>query len=150
MSVLYRAGTEKTGNRKDRDQKGTEQELRRNRTEREGRRMIHRRRRKEGKKNNYIFTAKKHPEKGIMSAILGTISAGSVLAAVYGSYRSVGESVSRYGTAVFLAFLFTIAGMWLGWSSRLEKDNYYLFPNLGILLNLAVMILISVILYSGI
>lgn len=144
---LYGIGA---GGRKDRDQKGTEQELRRNRTVREGSRMIYRRRRKESKKNNYIFTAKKHPEKGIMSFILGAISAGSVAAAVYGSYRSAGVSVSRYGTAVFLALLFTIAGMWLGWSSRLEKDNYYLFPNLGIVCNLAVMILISAILYSGI
>ncbi len=112
--------------------------------------MIHRRRRREGKKNTYIFTAKKHPEKGIMSVILGMIAAGSVLTAVYFSYLNNGEAVSRYGTAVFLAFLFAVVGMGLGWNARLEKDKYYLFPNLGILLNLAVMILISLILYSGI
>ena len=35
----------------------------------------------------YIFTNKKHPEKGIMSFILGILSLGTYIMAVYLSYQ---------------------------------------------------------------
>ena len=105
---------------------------------------------REGKKSGYIFTVKKHPEKGIMSMILGVISVLSIAAAVYLAYRNNGNAVSRYGAAVFLATLFSLAGMVLGVLSRMEKDNYYLFPHLGIILNLIALAMVSLILYAGI
>ena len=42
------------------------------------------------RKGGYIFTVRKHPEKGIMSTILGVLSILSVGAAIYLTYRNVG------------------------------------------------------------
>ena len=93
---------------------------------------------------------RKHPEKGIMSTILGTLSILSVGAAVYLAYRNGGDALPQYGAAVFLVTLFSIAGLVLGILSRIEKDNYYLFPHLGIGLNVLCLAMISFILYAGI
>lgn len=85
-----------------------------------------------------------------MSAILGVISVVSILAAVYLAYRNGGSAKPQYGAAVFLVTLFALAGLVLGVLSRTEKDNYYLFPHLGIGLNVASLAMISMILYAGI
>ncbi|HBA69341.1 MAG TPA: hypothetical protein DCZ40_08290 [Lachnospiraceae bacterium] len=102
------------------------------------------------KKEGYIFTVRKHPEKGIMSTVLGILSLLTVGAAVYLAYRNGGEAQPQYGAAVFLVTLFSLAGLILGILSRIEKDNYYLFPHLGIGLNILCLALISFILYAGV
>ncbi len=103
-----------------------------------------------GKKGAYVFTARRHPEKGIMSMILGVVSLVSIGAAVYLSYQNGGSAKPQYGAAVFLVMLYAFAGLALGVVSRMEKDKYYLFPHLGIGLNFLSLALISMILYSGI
>ncbi len=112
--------------------------------------MFHRKNQKGRKKGGYIFTVRKHPEKGIMSMILGILSLLSVGAAVYLAYRNGGDAQPQYAAAVFLVTLFSLAGLVLGVLSRVEKDNYYLFPHLGIGLNMLCLAAISYILYAGI
>ncbi|WMC93192.1 DUF6142 family protein [Kineothrix sp. MB12-C1] len=101
------------------------------------------------RKNGYIFTSKRHTDKGIMSVVLGVISIISVAAAIYLSYRNNGEAAPQYGAAVFLVTIFSLAGLVLGILSRMEKDRYYLFSYLGIGCNILVLALISIILYAG-
>lgn len=110
---------------------------------------MNRRNNRKGRKGGYIFTAKTHTEKGIMSTILGIISLLSVAAAIYLSYKSKGVSAPQYGAAVFLVTVFSLAGLVLGILSRMERDRYYLFSYLGIGLNTVVLAVISVILYAG-
>ncbi len=103
-----------------------------------------------GRDKGFIFTNKKHTEKGIMSTILGVLSILSVGAAIYLTYRNGGNAQPQYAAAVFLVTLFSLAGLVLGILSRVEKDNYYLFPHLGIGLNVFCLAAISYILYAGI
>lgn len=112
--------------------------------------MVQKKSHKGRRKGGYIFTVRKHPEKGIMSTILGVLSILSVWAAVWLTYRNGGEALPQYGAAVFLVTLFSLAGLVLGIFSRVEKDNYYLFPHLGIGLNTLCLAMISFILYAGI
>lgn len=105
--------------------------------------------RKNSRKGGYIFTAKKHPEKGIMSTILGVISIVSVAAAVYLSFTKKGSAVAQYGAAVLLVTVFSLVGIVLGILSGMEKDRYRLFPFLGIGLNFVALAMISIILYAG-
>lgn len=112
--------------------------------------MFQRESHKEKRRSGYIFTAKKHPEKGIMSAILGVISVASIVTAVYLTYRNGGNAKPQYAVVLFLVMLFALTGLVLGILSRMEKDKYYLFPHLGIGLNFASLAMISMILYAGI
>lgn len=112
--------------------------------------MFRKEKQADNRKSSYIFTAKKHPEKGIMSTILGVISMISIIAAVYLSYKNGGNAKPQYGAAVFLVMIFALIGITLGVLSRLEKDNYYLFPHLGIAFNFLALAMISFILYAGI
>lgn len=112
--------------------------------------MFRKNNQRNNRKSSYIFTARKHPEKGIMSTILGIISLVSIGAAVYLTYLNNGEAKPQYGAAVFLVTLFALAGLVLGILSRLEKDNYHLFPHLGIVFNFLSLAMVSLILYAGI
>ena len=105
---------------------------------------------REGRKSGYIFTVKTHTKKGIMSVILGVISIFSIVAAIYLTYKNKGSAIPEYGAAVLLAMLFSLIGMVLGVVSRVEKDQYYFFPNLGIFLNFMGLAMVSMILYAGV
>ena len=102
-----------------------------------------------GHKNSYIFTNKSHSQKGIMATILGIISWTTLIYAIVMSYRSTGDIPIQYGAAVLLAMLFSLAGAALGVISRTERDKYYFFSYLGILLNLLALGCVSAILYAG-
>jgi hypothetical protein len=86
-------------------------------------------------RDRYMFTDNRHPEKGVMSAILGCISVGAIIAAVVFTYNDGGQAQLRYAAAVMLAACFSVAGMILGIMSRFERDIFKLFPNIGIVLN---------------
>jgi len=101
-------------------------------------------------KKNYMFTNKSHPERGIMSTILGILSDGAIGLAVFSSFKADGASSARLACAVILALVFGIAGLVLGIMSRLEKDRFYFFPNLGIILHSIAVIAIAYILYVGV
>lgn len=97
----------------------------------------------------YIFTSKDHPKKGIMASILGILSIVTYVTAIYLSYRNGGESSARYGAAGVLASVFMAVGMILSVCSAMEKDRFKLFPVLGIILNSAAFMILSLILYAG-
>ncbi len=86
-------------------------------------------------RDRYMFTDNRHPEKGVMSSILGCISVGANIAAVVFTYNDGGQAQLRYAAAVMVAACFSVAGIILGIMSRFERDIFKLFPNLGIILN---------------
>lgn len=101
------------------------------------------------KRKGYIFTNKRHSDRGIMSVILGVISLASLGAVVFLSYRSGGEAETGFGFTGVLALIFSLVGIVLGILTLRDKNYYRLFPVLGTLLNLAALAGISLILYAG-
>jgi len=100
-------------------------------------------------KRNFIFTNRVHSKKGIMSIVLGVISCFTILFTIYFTYKS-GESASvNYGAALFLAFIFSIVGFLLAVISRFEKDLFYFYSYVGMVLNFLVILGISILLYVG-
>ncbi|MCR4902574.1 MAG: DUF6142 family protein [Butyrivibrio sp.] len=85
--------------------------------------------------NKYMFTDNKHPVRGIAASILGVISVLTVIISIVYTYRAGGQADVKSGAAVLFAFCFAIAGIILAIKSRLEKDIFKFFPNLGIILN---------------
>ncbi|MCM1174658.1 MAG: DUF6142 family protein [Blautia sp.] len=100
-------------------------------------------------RNSFIFTNKSHTQKGIMATILGVISLATLVYTVVMSYRGDGDVPIQYGAAVFLAMIFALAGAALGALSRTERDKYYFFSYLGILLNVLALGGVSAVLYAG-
>ena len=101
------------------------------------------------RKSSFMFTNKDYSKKGIMSVILGAISIASIWLAVFLTYKNQGQGEFSYGTALFLTLVFAGVGSGLGISSRLEKDKFYLFSNIGIVFNAIALAAISFILYAG-
>lgn len=97
----------------------------------------------------YKFTNKKHPEKGIMSAILGMISLTSVGIAIYQTYLAKGNAGSNMGVVGLMITIFSVVGLVLGYLAKNEPDKFKIFPYLGMFLNVAALMCISVILYAG-
>ncbi len=86
-------------------------------------------------RRSYIFTDKSYSELSILSFLLGVLSVAGELYSLERSFLNEGALDERLGMAFFLCFLFSLAGAFLGIWSRLEKERFYLFSNLGILLN---------------
>ena len=97
----------------------------------------------------YKFTNKKHPEKGIMSTILGIISLVSVGVAVYQTYLAKGNASTNMGVVGLMVTIFAITGLILGYISKNEYDKFLFFPYLGMILNIVALACVSVILYAG-
>ena len=97
----------------------------------------------------YKFTNKKHPEKGIMSAILGIISLVSVWMAVYQTFLARGEANTNMGVVGLMITIFSATGLVLGYLAKKEFDKFMFFPYLGMVLNVLALACISVILYAG-
>jgi len=103
-----------------------------------------------GKRKGYIFTNKRHSNRGIMSVILGIISLASLVTVVFFSYRSGGEAAVKYGFTGALAMVFSLVGMVLGVLTMSDRNYYRIFPVLGTLLNLIALGGVSLILYAGV
>lgn len=101
------------------------------------------------KKRHYIFTNKKHSAKGIMAAILGTISLVSLGLAIFWTYQARGQATAGMGMVGFTATCFSLTGMVLGYLGLLETDRFHLFAWTGLLLNGLGLGVISMILYAG-
>lgn len=102
-----------------------------------------------GRRSGYIFTNKTYSKKSIMSSVLGLIALVSLVVDVYLSFRASGAEKASYGAVCFLAMLYALLGAGLGVLARMEKDRFYLFANMGIVLNLAALAFVSMILYAG-
>ena len=101
-------------------------------------------------KPGYIFTDKKNPQRGIMSAILGAISVASVCLAVYLTYQNKGVAPVQYGSVILLSLIFAVTGIVLGILAMLEKDIFRIFPVTGVILNSMTIIAGGFILYLGV
>lgn len=101
------------------------------------------------KRKGYIFTNKRHSDRGLMAAILGIISIASLAIVVFQTYQNGGEALVSYGFTGALAAIFSIVGLVLGIVTVKDKNYYRLFPVLGVLLNLAALAGIGLILYAG-
>ncbi|MBR5596132.1 MAG: hypothetical protein IKW30_01845 [Lachnospiraceae bacterium] len=97
----------------------------------------------------YRFTNKKHPEKGIMSVILGIISLVSIWIAVYQTFLARGEAATNMGVVGLTITIFSVIGLVLGYIAKKEQDKFMFFPYLGMVLNVLALAGISVILYAG-
>jgi len=84
-----------------------------------------------------------------MSAVLGIIAVAALIIDVYLSFQASGAEIAAYGGVCFLAMLYALLGAGLGIVSKMEKDRFYLFANLGIVLNLIALVMVSLILYAG-
>lgn len=84
-----------------------------------------------------------------MSTILGVISLATLGYAVYMSYLRAGDVPAQYGAVVMLIMIYAFAGIILGVVSKTERDKFYLFTYLGIILNVLALLMISAILYAG-
>ncbi|MCM1057368.1 MAG: DUF6142 family protein [Firmicutes bacterium] len=102
------------------------------------------------KRKGYIFTNKRHSNRGIMSVILGIISLAALVTAVFFSYLSGGEAAVKYGFTGVLAMVFSLVGVALGVLTACDKSYYRFFPVLGVILNVIDLGGVSLILYAGV
>ena len=84
-----------------------------------------------------------------MSSILGVISLGAIALVTALSFQAQGNAKREYGASLFLAMIFSLVGVVLGALARSEKDKFYFFCYLGIILNMLALAAISFILYAG-
>lgn len=84
-----------------------------------------------------------------MSTILGIISLGTLAYAVVMSYLKAGDIPRQYGAAAMLVMIFAFIGIILGVVSKTERDKFFFFTYLGIVLNVLALAVISIILYAG-
>ena len=97
----------------------------------------------------YKFTNKKNPTKGIASFLLGVIALGSLVFAIYLTFKNQGVAPLQYAIAVILSIVMAIAGLVCGIMACLEKDIFKLFPVVGIILNVLSLLIGGFILYMG-
>lgn len=101
------------------------------------------------KKKNYIFTNRRHSKRAIMSTILGLISSVSLGIVLYLTYLSGGNAPLSYGMTGLLAMIFSLTGISLGILTVQEQDNFKLFPVMGIILNMATLLILAFIVQLG-
>lgn len=104
----------------------------------------------EKKKRKYVYSNKKHTEKGIFSTILAVISGVALTFLIVMSYRNKGIISGSYGATAFLCTLFSAVGILLGVMGKNEEDKFYLFAYIGIIWNIVDILFVSVILHAGI
>lgn len=101
------------------------------------------------KLRKYIYTNKKHPNVALVSTILGTISLVSMSVVIYMTYANHGVTQGGYGMTGLFSAIFSVVGFVMGAKSLQIKDCFKLFPVLGTLINLVVLIGLVFILYLG-
>lgn len=102
------------------------------------------------KARKYIYSNKKHTQKGIFATILAALSFISLLVLIIGSYAAKGDIKASYGAVAFLCTIFSAVGIILGTMGKHEPDKFYLFSYIGIAWNVVNLFIISAILYAGI
>ena len=87
------------------------------------------------KKRKIKVTDKKHSRNGILSTILGAVSAGLLFCQLAAAYLTSGQAGKAVAVLGLLAFFVACAGAWYGVLGRRDEDSYRLFPDLGIGIN---------------
>ena len=90
------------------------------------------------RKSSYMFTNKSQSPKGIVSAALGCIDILFMVLVILFCFKAKGNATPRYAVVSMLALVFSSIGFVMGVMSRMEKDRFYLFPNIGIITNFLV------------
>lgn len=98
----------------------------------------------------YKFTIKKISPWSVMSTILGVIALISMILAIIFTFRNQGDAKIGYGMTAILALIFSGTGEVLGIKTRMERDMYYIFANIGIVLNGLMLAFLIYILVLGI
>ncbi len=88
-----------------------------------------------------MFTNRRHPYIGIMSAILGVISLVSLFYGIGSSYLLGGDVPMGFGAAVLLATLYSMAGWFMGVMAVRLPDCFRISGILGIIFNSAALII---------
>lgn len=101
-------------------------------------------------KRTYIYTDKKHSEKGIFSTVLAVLSFAFLILTIVSSYYKGGDVGGNVGAVVFVCTLFSAIGIIIGSLGRREKEKFVLFANIGIVWNVINLFMVSGILYAGI
>lgn len=102
------------------------------------------------RKPGYMFTNKSHPLKGIVSTLLGCMDLIFIMFVIFLCFRAKGAASPRFGVVSMFALLFSGVGFVIGVMSRMEKDRFYLFPNIGIATNFLVVAFIIFMLILGV
>lgn len=102
------------------------------------------------KRENYKFTNKKHPVRAVASTILGVIALTAYVIAIVMTYRNQGNAEPQLGISGLLGLIYACIGLYLGIVSRMEKDKFYLFCYIGMVLNVLVLAIAGFTLYLGI
>lgn len=101
-------------------------------------------------KKRIIYSKKEHTKTGIFSFILSVISLISLIITVVASYTLKGQAPQSFGAVGFLCAVFSGVGIILALIGRREPEKFYLFANLGLVINIVDLLFISNILYAGI
>ena len=86
-------------------------------------------------RRSYKFTDKKHTKQGILSTVMGIISLLLLSAGVWMAYQMSGNAGSVTGLLGLLSMLIAAVGFFLALQGFHEEDAYYLFSQVGLLLN---------------
>lgn len=100
-------------------------------------------------RKNYMFTNRRHSDKAVMGMILGIISLAAMIAVIFLSYKRGGNVPAGYGFTGLFAVVFSVVGLVLGITSMREKNQFLLFPVIGIILNGVALVLIGALLYAA-
>jgi hypothetical protein len=97
----------------------------------------------------YKFTNKRHSLRSIMAVNIALIGIVAIVASVWLGYKNNGVVEPQHAVAVLLAVLLSVVGLCMAIAGRLDPERYRIFPNLGIVLNLLVLVCGAVFLILG-
>ena len=101
------------------------------------------------RKNRIIFSSRDQSDKGIMSLVLGILSVISLAYAGIVSYLRQGEVPDKFGSALFVTFVFAVAGLILGGLARNEADKLRTVPTVAVVLNALAILALGFFLWIG-
>lgn len=83
----------------------------------------------------YKFTDKKHTKLGIFSTVMGIVSLVLLSVGIWMAYQMSGNAGSVTGLLGLLSMLTAAVGFFLALQGFHQEDAYYLFSQVGLLLN---------------
>lgn len=101
------------------------------------------------RKKGYIFTNKQHTMWGVVSTTIGIMTIASNVYSIITSFQLRGHVSVRFGSALFVTAFCAIIGLICGVYAKMEKDKFYFFAYLGIILNVIALAFTSIVLYAG-
>lgn len=101
-------------------------------------------------RKSFMFTTKKHSITGILSVLLGVTSLTGLIAAIIVSFMHRGATPMRVACAGLIGVIASVTGAFAGLNGSQERDTYLLFPRIGTIMNIVMMILWIIIVVLGI